>query len=327
VRVLVTGATGFVGSHAVQELLARGHDVRVLARTPAKVPAVLGPLGVEVTDVHQGDMTDEASVARALDECDAVVHCAAEVGFSGGSSAGVGDANLRGARNVLGLAADKGLDPVVWTSTVSAYIPTADEVVTVDSPLAEPLSSYAAQKRDIELFARELAASGAPVVTMVLGGVYGPVSPHLDTSFAAVLGGLVMGMVAPPSGMGIVDVRDVALALASCLEPGRGPRHYLLTGAYVTWEEWARLMTEASGQPVPYTEVTPEQMIELGREFDAARAAGQEMPPLSEEAAVIMSAGKPGDDSATLRDLGIAYRPVVETFRDTVAWLRAEGHL
>ena len=325
VRVLVTGATGFVGSHAVKELLDQGFEVRVLARAPSKVPSVLGPLGCEVDDVVPGDMTDAAAVARALEGCDAVLHCAAEVGVSGGSSVGLGHANVVGARNVLGLAVERGLDPVVWTGSISAYLPTADDVVTLDSPLAEPLSAYGAQKREIELFARSLPG---PVVGVVLGGVYGPVSPHLDSSFAAVLGGLTMGMMAPRSGMGLVDVRDVAKALAAALEPGRGPRRYLLTGQYVTWEEWAALMTEASGQEVPYTEVSEADMVDLGRQFDAARAEGQEgLPPLSEEAAVIMAAGKPGDDSLALAELGAAYRPIVETFRDTVAWLRAEGHV
>jgi nucleoside-diphosphate-sugar epimerase len=326
-RVLVTGATGFVGSHAVKELLRRGTDVRVLARTPAKVPAVLGPLDCSVDDVVEGDMTDEAAVARALEGCDAVLHCAAEVGVSGGGSVGLGDANVRGARNVLGLAADSGLDPIVWTSTVTAYLPTDDDVLTLDSPLAEPLSAYGAQKRDVELLARELSARGAPVVSVVLGGVYGPVSPHLDSSFAALTGALAMGMVAPRAGLGIVDVRDLAVGLANALVPGLGPRRYLLTGQYVTWEEWAALFSEAAGVPVPYVEVTAEQMVELGRQFDEARAAGQDMPPLSEEAAVIMSAGKPGDDGLALAELGVTYRPVVETFRDALAWLRAEGHV
>ena len=324
-RVLVTGATGFVGSHAVKELLAQGFEVRLLARTPSKVPAVLGPLSCAATDVVQGDMTDASAVAEALIGCDAVLHCAAEVGVSGGSSAVLGDANVVGARNVLGLAAERGLDPIVWTGSVSAYLPTDDDVLTLDSPLAEPLSAYGAQKRDIELFARSLPG---PVVSVVLGGVYGPVSPHLDSSFAAVLGGLTMGMVAPASGMGLVDVRDVATALAAALTPGRGPRRYLLTGQYVTWAEWAALMTAASGQEVTYTEVTEAEMVDLGRQFDAMRADGAEgLPPLSEEAAVIMAAGKPGDDALALAELGVSYRPIVETFRDTVDWLRSEGHL
>jgi nucleoside-diphosphate-sugar epimerase len=325
-RVLVTGATGFVGSHAVKEFLARGFDVRVLARTPSKVPAVLGPLGCAVDDVVEGDMTDAHAVARALEGCDAVLHCAAEVGVSGGSSVGIGDANVRGATNVLRLAADQGLDPIVWTSTVTAYLPSEDDVLTLDSPLAEPLSTYAGQKRDIELLARDLAAAGAPVVSVVVGGVYGPVSPHHDSSFAALTGALAMGMVAPAAGLGIVDVRDLATGLASALTPGRGPRRYLMTGQYVTWEQWAALFSEAAGVPVPYVEVTAEQMLEMGRQFDEARAAGQEMPPLSEEAATIMASGKPGDDSVALAELGVTYRPVVETFRDAIEWLRAEGH-
>lgn len=325
-KVLVTGATGFVGSHAVKELLAQGLEVRLLARTPSKVPTVLGPLGVTVDDVVQGDMTDADAVARALDGCDAVLHCAAEIGVSGGS-AGLGSANVDGARNVLGLAVEKGLDPVIWTSTVSAYIPTTDEVLTADSPLAEPLSAYGAQKRDIELLSRELAAAGAPVVSVVVGGVYGPVSPHLDSSFAAITGALAMGMVAPAAGMGIVDVRDLAQALVATLKPGQGPKRHLMIGQFVTWEQWAAELQEAAGVPVPYTEVTVEQMVEMGRQFDELRAAGQDMPPLSEEAAVIMSAGRPGDDGPTLAELGVSYRPVVETFRDAVAWLRAEGHV
>ncbi len=327
-RVLVTGATGFVGSHAVKELLEQGFAVRLLARTPEKVPAVLGAVGCQVDDVVQGDMTSLDDVARALEGCDAVMHCAAEVGVSGGGSVLLGSANVIGAQNVLGLAAEKGLDPIVWTASVSAYLPTDDDVLTLDSPLAAPLSEYGAQKGEIERYARQLSDQGKPVVGVVLGGVYGPISPHLDSAFAAVMGGLTMGMVAPPSGMGLVDVRDVAKALAATLKPGLGPRRYLLTGEYVTWERWAALMTEASGQDVPYTEVTEADMVEMGRQFDELRAAGQQdLPPLSVEAAVIMAAGKPGDDSLALRELGITYRPVVETFRDTVDWLRAEGHV
>jgi uncharacterized protein YbjT (DUF2867 family) len=128
--------------------------------------------------------------------------------------------------------------------------------------------------------------------------------------------------------MGVVDVRDVALVIARSLVPDRGPRRYLVTGNYVTWEEWTTLLGEAIGRPVPFTEIPAESMIDLVRRFDEQRDAGHEgLPPLSVEAAVVMNAGRPGDDSATMRDLGITYRPTLETFRDTLAWLAETGQL
>jgi len=95
VRVLVTGATGFVGSHTAAALAASGHEVCVLARTPAKVPLVLGPLGVD-PEVVAGDMTDPVAVAAAVSGCDAVIHAAAQIGVGGGGSAT--EANLAGSR-------------------------------------------------------------------------------------------------------------------------------------------------------------------------------------------------------------------------------------
>ena len=74
--------------------------------------------------------------------------------------------------------------------------------------------------------------------------------------------------------------------------------------------------------------MTVDEMVALGREFDHQRRSGVPVDvPLTEEAAIVMTGCPPTDDAATLADLGLAYRPVVETFRDTVEYLRAEGHL
>ena len=324
-KVLVTGGTGFVGSHTVAALVRHGHEVRVLARTPERLPTVIQALGVTAEAVR-GDVTDPASVAAAVDGCDAVVHAAAEIGV-GGAGGQTSDVNVVGTRTVLTEALAAGMDPIVYTSTITVYLPSRDAVVAPSSALAEPLSAYGASKRDAELLTRERQNQGDPVTSFTLGGIYGPTSPHLDGSFQAVLGALGSMMLVPPGGLGVVDVRDAAELLARAVEPGRGPRHYLAGGQYVTWAEWTELLGEAAGVDLRGHVVSAEDMIAMGRQFDARRELGTVDVPLSEEAAVIMTSGVPTDDSATLADLGIAYRPLLDTFRDTVAYLRAGGHL
>lgn len=327
-RVLITGATGFVGSHAVPALLRAGCEVRAFVRNRAKAASVLGALGVDARSIEigVGDMTDAASVASAMEGCDAVIHAAAEIAVSGGSGP-AGDANVQGVRNVIGQAVDAGADPIVYTSTVAVYLPSERPVITLESPLAEPLSAYGQAKRDAEVLVREWQADGAPVTTLVLGSVYGPHSPHVDGSFAALRGALDAFMAVTNGGMGIIDVRDLADVLVATLQPGLGPRRYVVGGRYLTWEEWTKTLSAAVGREVPMQRMTDAEMIEMGRQLDEMRKAGPVDIPLSEEAAVIMTAGKPTDDTAAIAELGASYRPTIDTFRDAVAWLVAEGHV
>jgi dihydroflavonol-4-reductase len=236
-------------------------------------------------------------------------------------------ANVDGVRTVMSAALDAGVDPIVYTSTITVHLPTDEPLITVDSPLAQPLSSYGASKRDAELLVRGWQAESAPITSFTIGGAYGPMSPHLDGSFGAVLAALETFMLVPPGGLGVVDVRDLATMLSRAVQRGRGPRHYLAGGQYVTWAGWTEALGAAAGVEVAHQEVTAAEMIDLGRQFDRMRAEGRSSAPLSEEAAIIMTSGVPTDDRSTLADLGCTYRPLAETFADTVAYLRAIGRL
>jgi dihydroflavonol-4-reductase len=185
-HVLVTGGTGFIGSHTVAALTRRGHEVRVLARTPERLAGILEPLGV-TAEVVRGDVADPPSVAAALDGCNAVVHTAAQIGVADGVGQTT-DVNVVGTRTVLTEALAAGTDPIIYTSTLAVFLPSRDSVLTPSSALAEPLSAYGRSKRDAELAVRERQTAGDPVTSFTLGGVYGPNAPHLDGSFGAILG-------------------------------------------------------------------------------------------------------------------------------------------
>ena len=124
--VLVTGGTGYVGSHAIAALAGAGHRIRVLARSPDRVPAALGPLGVEGVETAIGDVTDPAAVKRALDGCDAVLHAASVFSMDPRRADEMRSVNVRGTDVVLGTAHRLGLDPIVYVSSELALLPPAD---------------------------------------------------------------------------------------------------------------------------------------------------------------------------------------------------------
>lgn len=120
VKVLVTGGTGFVGSHAVRALVRSGHHVRLLARRPEQVPVSLAPHAVMADDVVAGDVTDPRCVAAALEGCDAVVHAAAVYSLDPRRRDEVLRTNELATELVLGSAVEAGVDPVVHVSSTVA---------------------------------------------------------------------------------------------------------------------------------------------------------------------------------------------------------------
>ena len=323
-RVLVTGATGFVGSHTVAALTAAGHEVRVLVRNPERIPGSLGALGLD-PEVALGDMTDADAVGAAVDGCEVVIHAAAQIGVGGGGPAT--DTNLAGVRTVVGAALDAGVRRVVYTSSVTAHTPTDAPVLTLDSPLVEPLSPYGATKVAAERLLRSWQDEGKPITIVVPGGVYGPDAPDLINSFTAILAALDAMMLVPPSGTTVVDVRDLAELLTRVAVADEYVPRVLAGGHFVTWREWVNGLERAVGRPVAHQVVTHEEILALARDLSTLAAETGEEPMLTEEAALVMATGVPLDDEASLRRFGVELRPLDDTFRDVIAYLRSIGRV
>ena len=327
--MLVTGGTGYVGSHAIAALARAGHRIRVLARSPASIPAALGPHGVDAAETAIGDVTEPAAVERALEGCDAVLHAASVFSTDARRADEMTSVNVRGTEIVLGTAYRLGLDPIVYVSSEVALLPPADgEVLTPGSPVKRPPVPYCRSKADAELVARKLQALDAPVVSVMPAALWGPQDPHLGegvTLAANVLRNRYP--VVMSGGMHIADVRNVAAVLAAVMQPGRGPRSYMVAGYYVTMPDIVRTLGDLSGRRIRFVTFPAWSLAAFGRMADLVQRRLRTRLPWSGESIWIMNCDARCDDSRTREELRLEARPLRETFVDTVRWLVEVGRL
>ncbi len=322
-KVLVTGGTGFVGSHAVAALLRGGHRVRLLVRDPSKIKRVFEAREIEIDDYAVGDIADAQAVRTALMGCDAAVHAAAT--FYGGRE--IYTANLQGARNVLGIAAKLEIDPILFLSTVAAMFPPAGERITVDDPVRGLATTYGRSKVEAECFARELQARGAPLVTIYPAGVFGPDDPGPGETSKGLRNGIRFGWPITAGGVSIIDVRDLAEIIAAALEPGCGPRRFMAGGHFKSWSEFADLCDALTGRRALRLPMPVPLLRGIGRLLDTAKRIVPFDYPITHEAVEMMTRLVPCDSRATVEQLGVRFRPTAETLRDTIRWLYETGEI
>lgn len=324
-RVLVTGATGFIGSHTLAAVRTAGHETVGFVRSPEKAERVLAEVGLdEVGDIAVGDITDLEAVKAAAAGCDAIVHTAALVALDRASAATALRTNTLGVENVLIAGTEAGCDPIVAVSSASVFRLEGDRI-DENSPLANGEHGYSASKTEGERLLRGAQAAGAPVSitypTGVLGrGVDGPTDMHDALAYW-----LNEGSVQIPSGVNVVDVGDVAAAHVALLAGGQGPRRHVLSGAWLTWAELADLLDRVTGGQVKRPRIPGSLMRAAGRVCDLIPALDRVDFTLTEEAMVQATCAVPTDGGLAARELGIAYRPTQDTFAESIAWLHALG--
>ena len=327
-RILVTGGTGFIGSHATVALSEAGHDVRLLARDPDKVSRVFEPHRVGPAEVVRGDITEAASVDATLAGCDGVLHAAAVVAVSRRRAAEVLATNATGTRNVIGGAVREGLTRIVHTSSVSALFSKATPRVSPDTPVADPGSAYGKSKAEAEVYVRGLQDEGAPVTILYPGGVMGAHDPNLGPGTMALVTNYRSGTpIIDSGGWSIVDVRDVADLYVALFGADLPPPRLVLGGNTLTTDALNRTLGEVGGRKVRRLRMSAGFLRGLGRFNDVLMRVVPLDFALTGEGMDYLTRWQPSDDTVALEVLGRRLRPTAETLADTARWLCAEGHL
>jgi dihydroflavonol-4-reductase len=318
-KTLVTGGSGFLGSHVVRALAERGDELRLLLRRGSSVDH-LSDLEFERAG---GDVLDRRSVRRAMEGVERVFHLAGTTSMRPGDRDRVFELNVKGTRLVLEEALAAQVSRVVHTSSVAAIGPakpgrTADEHHTFTAGgLGIP---YVNAKHEAEVEALRLAAHGLPVVIVNPSFVLGPDDPT-GTSMELVrrfLLGRIPGYV--EGALNVVDVRDVAVGHLLADQKGEPAERYILAGRNFTLDRLFADFARISGRdqvpvklPPASTALAVEAIARLGVPFaiapDEVRSAMQWWTYRNTKAR---------------RELGFEPRPHEETLDDAVRWQMGE---
>jgi len=319
-KALVTGATGFVGSHLVEALRRRGEDVTALVRTPAKA-AALARLGVRQV---QGGLLDAGALARAVEGQDVVYHVAGAVAAR--DEAEFLRINREGTARVTAAAEAAGVGRLVLVSSMAAGGPAERGRPRTGEEADRPVTAYGRSKLAAEAVVR---AGRVPWTIVRPPMVYGPRDREVLRLFRLARGGI-----APVFGSGEQELTalhgaDLAQAmLAVAASPAAAGRLYYVCHPEVfTSAELVRAVARAVGRPVRVVRVP----LALGRAAlavtgGAARAAGRATILTADKANEFFQPAWTADPSPIAAETGWrAAHDLASGLADTYAWYRSAG--
>ncbi len=321
-KILVTGGTGFLGTHIVQQLLDAGEkDLKVMA---SRVPDWMKDAGVEAVE---GSVTDRETNATACKNVSAIFHLAGKVSRDNDDAAAMNKIHLEGTRLLCEAAVEAGVQTMVLSSS-SGTIAVSEDATVVDETFPQPVeiltrwayygSKYYQERAALENFDGE----GRKLVIMNPSLLLGPDDERLSST-KPVLDFMARKIpYCPSGGINFVDVRDAAAAFITALEKGSHQEKYLLGAANMTFPQFFGRLERLSGVSAPMLKV-PKKLAMAGSGMISSiykhwGKTSPVMPTEVEQAEYFWYF----DSSKAVEELGFTPRDPQETLQDTITYIR-----
>ncbi|HRI05131.1 MAG TPA: NAD-dependent epimerase/dehydratase family protein [Pyrinomonadaceae bacterium] len=321
-RILITGGTGFLGTHIVQNFLAYGEkNLKVMA---SSVPEWMKDAGIKAVE---GSVTDRDDVAKACKNVSAIFHLAGKVSRDNDDAAAMNKIHLEGTRILCEAAKEAGVQTMVLASS-SGTLAVSEDGQVVDETFPPPIeiltrwayyaSKYYQERAAIENFDGE----GRKLVIMNPSLLLGPDDERLSST-KPVLDFLARKIPYTPSGgLNFVDARDAAAAFIAALEKGNHQEKYLLGAANMTFEQFFGRLERLSDVAAPALKV-PKKLAMAGSSMISSiykhwGKASPVAPNEVEQAEYFWYF----DSSKAIEELGFEPRDSQETLNDTIIYLR-----
>jgi dihydroflavonol-4-reductase len=324
--VLVTGASGFIGSAVVRALLTAGYPVRVLLE-PGRDDANVDGLDIDRID---GDVRDPSTVNAAVEGVDTVFHLAAIYRFWARDPEVFYDVNVGGTMNVLRAARRAACRRVVYTSTVATLGVAEHGQLASEGSTVHFEHLFGHYKRSKYLAEHEVLRAGASGLPVVLVHPTFPVGEG-DTAptptgrtIVEFLNGRIPAYV--DTALNVVHVDDVARGHVLASERGQLGRSYILGGENMSLREMLRALADLSGLPAPRVRVSPALVLPIVRtaEWFESRVMHRE-PTLPAEPVRMATTRMAYDDSRARSELGYTTGTARTALRRAAAWYVEHG--
>ena len=312
-KVLITGGTGFVGSHTAAELIRSGHDVRLLVRSQERVKPAFSPLGIEsIEDVIVGDVT----------------HCASVFSFDPRMETTIKNTNVKGTELVLSIAHQNGLDPIIHVSSFVSLLENKDAIISPNSPVTKSPGAYFQSKADSDAVARSMQESGAPVTITYPGSVWGPNDPHFGES-CQIINNIINGFYtfSPQGGFPLSDVRDIAKLHNLLMEPGQGARRYMTLVTNISVKEVVNKISSITGRYLPVIQLPGWTLLGPMRILDKMQLLLPFRLPFSYQLIYVPYLNNKVDDSLTRKVFNLENLEIDKTITDTISWMVNSGRI
>jgi len=325
--ILVTGATGFVGSVLTKQLVDAGTDVRIFRRDTSSLDLL--DKYAERVDHAVGDLRRARSLYEAMRGIDRIYHVAAKVSFAPGDGEALRRVNAEGTANVVNAALKANVDRLVHTSSIAALgrPPEPNGVIdeTTEWQGLPHRSAYARSKRRAELEVHRGIAEGLDATIVNPSLVFGVGGPGTNTRriVDAARSGWLWAV--PPGGTNVVDVRDVAAGLRAAMHDGETGRRYVLGGENLSWSTLAGTLAEAFGVAPPRHTVPLWALAAVGTVAEGVAAITRTQPFLTRTTARTAARTYRYDNTRACTELGCTFRPFEETARHIAGVLGREA--
>ncbi|MHB1375898.1 MAG: hopanoid-associated sugar epimerase [Candidatus Humimicrobiaceae bacterium] len=328
-KILITGATGFIGSNITKKLVKAGYETNILIR---KNSDLLNIKDLPV-NIFYGDLTDFSSLKNSLKNCSALIHCAAFYSFWSRDPALFYNINVEGTKNILKAAFEAGVEKVVYTSSESTLniskIPPEDSKALELNDLNNVAGDYKKSKILAEIEVLKMIEKGFPITIINPTTPIGPGDIKPTPTGRIVLDFINNKMpVYVNTGLNIIDVQDLADAHISAMQKDKNGKRYIVGNKNLTLKEIFEILEKITGILAPKREI-PLRLIKpfaYMDEFVSGKIL-KKYPRIPVAAVQTACKKRFFNCIRDTEELGIKLTPVENTFGKAVSWFRDNGYV